>query len=243
MAEEIKPEEASKGKTIVIGKKKLYVAIVAALIVISVAAFFYISPSWKAEYVTADSPVLGSSNATINVVEFSDHECPFCQAAEGFNPQAIANLKSSDPNWQAPVPGIIKNYVNTGKVKLIFRQFPVHQDSSRRLIVNPALASKCAQEQGKFWEYHIILFENYTDLSDISLRRYAMDISLNITQFSDCLTSQKYMNVIQKDLGDGQALGVSGTPTFFIGNDEIGYQKVEGARSFSVFKSVIDSML
>jgi protein-disulfide isomerase len=237
MAEEIK-----QGKTIVIGKNKLYVAIVAAVIILSIAAFLYISPSWKADYITVESPVLGSANATINVIEFSDYECPYCQAAEGNNPQVIANLKQSDPTWQAPVPNLIESYVNTGKVKLIFRQYPVHQISGK-LIINPALAAKCAQEQGKFWEYHNNLFEKYNSLSDISLKRYAIDMNLNTSQFNDCLESKKYQSAVQKDLSDGQALGVSGTPTFFIGSNETGYQKVEGARSFLFFKSVIDSML
>ncbi|MFH1229524.1 MAG: thioredoxin domain-containing protein [Candidatus Aenigmatarchaeota archaeon] len=243
MAEEIKPQEVKQGKTIVIGKKKFYIAIVAAVIILSVGAFLYFSPSGKVEYVVSDSPVLGSADAAINVVEFSDYECPFCQAAEGTNQQVIASLKQSDPAWQAPVPNLIEAYVNTGKVKLIFRQYPVHRDSSNKPIINPSLASKCAQEQGKFWEYHKNLFEKYTALSDIDLKRYAIDMGLNTTQFNDCMESKKYEPSIQKDLSDGQALGVSGTPTFFIGNDEIGYQKVVGAQSFSAFKRLIDSML
>ena len=235
MAEEIKPE-VKQGKTIVIGKKKLYVAIVAVVIILSVAAFLYFSPNGKVEYVVADNPVLGSADATINVIEFSDYECPYCQASEGTNQQVIANLKQSDPAWQAPIPSIISQYVDTGKVKLVFRQYPVHENK------NPAFAAKCAQEQNKFWEYHKLLFENYDSLTDNDLSIYALNVGLNLTHFGECLTLKKYQQNIQKDLSDGQALGVSGTPTFFIGNEDKGYEKVVGAQSFTVFKQLIDSM-
>lgn len=228
---------AEESKTIVIGKKKLYIAIIAIIAIAAVAAFLYFRPSGNAEYITPDNPILGNQSAGINVVEFSDYECPFCQAAEGANQQVISQLKQSDPTWQAPVPGVIESYVNTGKVRLVFRQFPVHSNN------NPALASECAKEQGRFWEYHNLLFENYDSLSVTDLEKYAVDMNLNATQFNECLESQRYLGVIQRDLSDGQALGVSGTPTFFIGNDQIGYEKVVGAQSFAAFAQVIDLML
>lgn len=227
---------AEESKTIIIGKKKLIIIIVSIIIILAVA-FLLFRPIGKAEYIAADSPILGNLSANVNVIEFSDYECPFCQAAEGTNQEFIAQLKQSDSTWQAAVPAIIDSYVNTGKVKLVFRQFPVHGNN------NPALATKCAQEQDKFWEYHNLLFQNYNALSISDLKKYAVDVNLNITQFSECLDSQKYYDSIQKDTSDGQVLGVSGTPTFFVGNDQIGYMKIEGALSFSVFKQDIDSFL
>lgn len=229
-------EENKEEKTIVI-KKKLLIAIVLVIIGLLVMFFVFFNPTGKAEYISSDSPILGNLNATMSVVEFSDYECPFCQASEGTNQEVIASLKQNDPKWEAAVPKIIEEYVNTGKVKLVFRQYPVHGNN------NPALASKCAQEQDKFWEYHKILFENYNALTDNDLKKYAVDLNLNLSQLNQCLDSKEYEDSIQNDLNDGQALGISGTPTFFIGNEEIGYGKIVGAQSFSAFKEVIDSKL
>ena len=230
-------EENKEEKTIVI-KKKLLIAIVLVIIGLLVIFFVFFNSTGKAEYISSDSPILGNLNATISVVEFSDYECPFCQASEGTNQEVIASLKQNDPEWEAPVPKIIEEYVNTGKVKLAFRQYPLHPNSK-----DAALAAKCAQEQGKFWKYHKILFENYNAVTDTDLKKYAVDLNLNLSQFNQCLDSKKYEQSIQNDLNDGQSLGVSGTPTFFIGNEEKGYEKIVGAQSFSAFKEIIDSKL
>lgn len=229
-------EEENKGKTIVI-RKKLLIAIAIFAIILLVLAFFYFKPSGKV--LSENSPVLGNPNATVYVVEFSDYECPFCQVSEGTNKDEniISSLKRIDPNWEAPIPKVIEEYVNTGKVKLVFRQFPVHPDK------NPAFAAKCAQEQNKFWEYHKVLFENYNALSITDLKRYAVDLNLNLTQFNDCFDSRKYEDSIQNDLNDGMGVGIDGTPTFFIGNEVKGFTKIGGAQSFSVFKEKIESML
>jgi len=230
-------EENKEEKTIVI-KKKLLIAIVLVIIGLLVMFFVFFNSTSKAEYISSDSPILGNLNATMSAVEFSDYECPFCQAAEGVNQKVIADLKKGDPNWEAPIPKVIEEYVNTGKVKLIFRQFPVHATSKY-----PSLASKCAQEQGKFWEYHKLLFENYNALEITDLKKYAVDLNLNVSQFNECFDSQKYRESIQNDLNDGQNLGVDGTPTFFIGNNETGYEKIPGVYPFSKFKEIIDSKL
>jgi protein-disulfide isomerase len=227
-------ENKSQGKTIVLNKK-LVIAI--ASLIVLLAIWFLLFNRGKGEYISSDSPILGNLNASVSVIEFSDYECPFCQAAEGANQEAISSLKQSNPNWEAPIPKVIEEYVNTGKVRLVFRQFPVHGNRY------PALASKCAQEQGKFWEYQKILFENYNALENTDLKKYAVDLNLSASQFNECFDSGKYMESIQNDLNDGQGLGVDGTPTFFVGNIETGYEKIVGANSFSVFKEIIDSKL
>ena len=227
-------EIENKGKTLVI-RKELLIIIAVLAIVLLILAFFVFRPSGNV--LSANNPVLGNPNAIVYVVEFSDYECPFCQASEGENIEIINSLKKSYPGWEAPIPKVIEEYVNTGKVKLVFRQFPVHPNK------NPAFAVKCAQEQGKFWEYHKVLFENYNALSITDLIKYAADLNLNLTQFNECFNSRKYESSIQNDLNDGQCVGVDGTPTFFIGNEAKGFKKIEGAQSFSVFKQTIDSML
>lgn len=250
MDEENKPIEASEKATpeekkenvVVIKKTKLIIAFAIAIIIIGAIIgyrlFFTNNQNGKAGYVTSYSPVLGSVNATIYVVEFSDYECPYCQASEGTNQEVISRLKESDPSWEAPIPNVIEQYVNTGKVKLVFRNFPLHTDSK-----GAALAAYCANEQDKFWKYHQDLFKNYNALTNTDLKKYAVDLNLNLNQFNQCLDSKKYEKNVDADMSDGDALGVSGTPTFFIGNNEIGYEKIVGAQSFSVFKQIIDSKI
>lgn len=238
----IEKKEEKKENIVVIKKSKLIIVVVSIIIIIGIIIglryFGFFNPvNGKIEVIANDSPVLGSSNATIYVVEFSDYECPYCQASEGTNQEVIATLKQRDPTWEAPIPKVIEEYVNTGKVKLVFRNFPVHGNRE------PANAAKCAQEQGKFWEYHQKLFENYNALTDTDLKKYAADLSLNLSQFTQCLDSKKYENIIQNDLKNGNGLGVSGTPTFFVGNEEKEYEKIVGAQSFSDFKQIIDSKI
>lgn len=234
--------EEKKENIVVVKKSKLMLVIaVAAIIIIAIVAyriFFVNNPNNKAEYVENYSPVLGNTNATVYVVEFSDYECPYCQASEGTNQDVMSRLKESDPSWEAPIPKVIEQYVNTGKVKLVFRNFPLHTDSKEA-----ALAAYCANEQGKFWVYHVLLFENYNALTKTDLEKYAANINLNLNQFNECLNSNKYESHVQNDISDSGALGVSGTPTFFIGNNETGYEKIVGAQSFSVFKQIIESKI
>lgn len=232
-------EETKIGKTIAVDKKIIIALVVVAVVIVTAVIVFY-KPCGKTEVISNDSPVLGNENATVYVVEFSDFECPFCEAADGVNQQVIDSLKQQDPTWEAPVPNIISNYVNTGKVRLVFRQYPlpIHSHSN-----DAALAAKCAQEQGKFWEYQQKLFENYNALETADLEKYASDLNLNLTQFNGCLGSKKYEDSVQSDLSAGNCLGVSATPTFFIGSNETNYVKIEGAESFSAFKQAIDSAL
>lgn len=236
------PKEATdpSGKVVVVKKSMLLIVITAIIIIgLVIAAFYFLqNPSHTAQYIANYSPVLGSADATVNVVEFSDYECPFCQAAEGVNQEFMDSLKQNDPSWEAPIPNVIEQYVNTGKVRLIFRNFPVHSTSAQI-----TLAAACAREQDKFWEYHQNLFEKYTALSDTDLKKYAADLNLDLNQFNQCLDSKKYQSEIDNDLADGRAFGVSGTPTFFIGNNETGYEKLVGAQSFSAFKQIIDSKI
>jgi protein-disulfide isomerase len=248
MNEENKPEEPKteeKKENILVIKKSTLFIIIAVIIIfiggiigLKLTGFFNSgNNTTDVEMIASDSPILGSSDANVFVVEFSDYECPYCEAAEGNNYQVISYLKQNDPNWEAPIPKIIEDYVDTGKVRLVFRQYPTHQN------YKAAEAAKCAQEQGKFWEYHQTLFEKYDALTVTDLKKYAADLGLDLNQFNQCLDSGKYENSVQEDMNDGKGLGVTGTPTFFIGNEEKGYEKIVGAQSFSDFKQVIDSKI
>ncbi len=165
-----------------------------------------------------DDAFLGNANAPVKIVEFSDYQCPFC-----------ARFYSNT------LPSLKKNFIETGKVKFVYRDFPLgfHQEAQPS-----AEAAECAGEQGKYWEMHDKIFENQQSMSTSSYKQWAADIGLNTEQFNSCLDSGKYASEVQKDFSDGQAAGVSGTPTFFING-----KKVVGAQPYEAFEQVINQEL
>lgn len=178
-----------------------------------------------------DDPVLGNPDAQLTIVEFSDFQCPFCAK---FHTQTF--------------PSINENYIKTGKVNFVYRDFPITSIHSNALPA--ALASECANDQGKFWQYHDMLFENQINWKDLELvqstdifKKYAIDLGLDSSKFDSCLDSGKYLKEIQNDLDDGRAYGVTGTPGFFVGNEKIGFTKVIGAQPFETFQKILDEQL
>jgi protein-disulfide isomerase len=168
-----------------------------------------------------DDAVIGEDDAPVTIIEFSDFECPFCSVF-----------------WRDTLPLIEENYVDTGKVKIIFRDFPldIHDNAQKA-----AEAAECAREQGgdeMFWEYHDVLFDNQDKLSLIELKNYASQLGLDIGKFNSCLDSGKFENEVLADLQDGIDAGVSGTPSFFVNG-----KMIEGAQPYSVFKMIIDDEL
>ncbi len=175
-------------------------------------------PSPSVQVGVDDDPVKGSASAPVTIIEFSDFQCPYCGRF-----------------FTDTLPQIEQNYIDTGKAKLIYRDFPLSFHPN----AEPAAeAADCAGEQGKFWEMHDKLFGNQASLSDANYRQWAADLGLDTTQFNSCLDSKKYASEIQNDIQDGQAAGVSGTPTFFINGN-----KVVGAQPYSVFEQAIDAAL
>lgn len=169
--------------------------------------------------VSADNdPVKGLGGAPVTIIEFSDFECPYCAR---FFEQTLSQIE--------------EKYIKTGKVKLVFRDFPLpfHRNAQKA-----HQAAECADEQDKFWEYHDLLFENYQSLSEENLKNYAESIGLNMTEFNECLNSEKMLSEVQKDLNDGSQYGVSGTPTFFINGI-----KLVGAQPYSAFEQIIEQEL
>ncbi|MBM2818881.1 MAG: DsbA family protein [Nitrosarchaeum sp.] len=178
-----------------------------------------------------DDPIKGSNDAPITIVEFSDFQCPFCSR---FHIQTF--------------PLILKEYVDTGKVKFVYRDFPIQ--SSHPNAIPAAAASECAHEQNNYWEYHNALFERQTvwnnlEISDSinTFKKFAIELGLNEDQFNSCLDSGKYIEEINKDLKDGTNYGITGTPGFLIGNEKNGFVKLTGAQPFEAFKKIIDSQL
>ena len=181
-----------------------------------------------------DDPWTGADNASVVVVEFSDFQCPFCGAAAGTNKALIDKFKSQDPTW-SPAEAYLKQLAQEGKIKWVFRDFPLsfHQYSEKA-----AEASQCAFEQGKYWEYHDLLFQNQGALTITDLKAYAKQLNLDTSKFNQCLDSGKYENEVKSDLATGQKLGIQGTPTYIV-NDK----PLVGAQSAATFKKVIEQEL
>jgi protein-disulfide isomerase len=178
-----------------------------------------------------DDPIRGSLDAPITIIEFSDFQCPFCSR---FQTETL--------------PTILEEYVDTGKVKFVYRDFPIQ--SSHPNAMPAAAASECAHEQNKYWEYHDALFERQQTWNNLKLadsidtfKNIAKEFGMNEDQFNSCLDSGKYVEEINKDLRDGTNYGITGTPGFFVGNEKNGFVKLIGAQPIGAFKKIIDSQL
>lgn len=177
-----------------------------------------------------DDPVMGDQKARLVLVEFSDFQCPFCARFV-----------------QETLPEIENDYIKTGKLRYVFRDFPItgaHKDAFKA-----AMASGCALDQGKYWEMHDRLFENQTAFTVHNLTQRAEAIGLNKEKFQQCLNNNEYETEIQNDFAEGLKAGVNQTPTFFLGLTQPNSPKLKvltvitGAKSYAVFKAAIDSAL
>src|SRR5215470_11005360 len=145
------------------------------------------------EIATEGEPSRGPANAPVTIVEFSDFQCPYCRQAQDTLKRLMAAYE--------------------GKIKLVFRDFPlrnIHPQAQKA-----AEAAQCAAEQQKFWPYHDKLFAA-TSLQIDDLKKYAHELELNAEQFTACLDSNKYASGIEADMQAGQNAGVNATPTFFV---------------------------
>jgi len=178
-----------------------------------------------------DDPVKGNANAPVTVVEFSDFQCPFCSR---FFTQTL--------------PALQENYIDTGKIKLVYKDLPLDNLHPN---ARPAhIAAECADEQGKFWEYHDVLFEKQSEWSrsssaDLSsqLTQYATSMGLNSASFGSCLSSPSMADEVNDDFLQAASFGATGTPTFFIGNEKNGFIKLVGAQPYAAFQAAIDAQL
>jgi len=173
------------------------------------------------------SPILGNPNAPITMVEFGDYQCTFCS-------KFFHETENS----------IITNYVKTGKVKILFKDYIIlGQDS-----MNAANAAHCANDQKLFWEYHSMLYNNWagedTGWADLAhLHEFANTLGLDMDVFSTCMSDLKWNELVNLSSKDGQKLGVSGTPTFFVIDQNNDVIKIVGAQHYDVFKQIFDSAL
>jgi protein-disulfide isomerase len=160
-------------------------------------------------------PARGPANAPIQMIEFSDFQCPFCLKA---NPT---------------VTQVLNTYGD--KIRFVYRHYPLPNHPNAR---PAAEAAQCANEQGKFWPFHDRLFARDGRLSDADLKTVAGEVSLDMTKFEGCVATHKYKADVDADVAAGDEAGVSGTPAFFING-----RTLTGAQPFEAFKRIIDDEL
>ena len=179
------------------------------------------------EVSTDDDAFVGPENAKVEIIEFSDFQCPFCRSF-----------------WSGTLSQIKSQYIDAGKsVKFVYRDFPL---SFHPMAQKYAEAAECAGDQNKYWEMHDKIFEEQNKfgtgtigtLTIEDVKRWAKELSLNVSEFNQCLDSGKYAVEVKKDFEDGTKAGVSGTPTFFVNG-----QTLVGAQPFESFKQIIDEEL
>lgn len=173
-----------------------------------------------------DDPVLGDPQAKVTIIEFGDYQCPSCRLF-----------------WRDVEPRLKKEYIDTGKVKLVFRDFPIVEIHPEAIVA--AVAAQCAADQGKYWQYHDKVFREQDNRGNdvvrfkvADLKKWGADLRLDTAAFNRCVDSARYTDEVTKDYADGHGIGIQGTPTFFINGRFIG-----GAQPYPVFKKVIDEEL
>ncbi len=167
------------------------------------------------------SPTKGNKNAKVVMVEFTDYECPFCSKF-----------------YSESYKQIVKDYVDTGKVLYVAKDFPLnfHQQAQKA-----AESARCIRDQKAdtgYFRMHDKLFENQQSLSEANYKIWARELGADGKKFDECLTSGKFADEVKADLAYGQQIGISGTPGFFVNG-----KLVSGAQPYSVFKQLIDAEL
>jgi len=177
-----------------------------------------------------DAPFKGDRSARVTLVEFADYECQFCAR-----------------HFHVTLPQLERDYIRTGKVRYVFRDFPLQ--SLHKEALRAAEAASCAGTRGKFWEMHDRLFAGPKSLGPHDLRRHAEAVGLDAREFEQCLATTNHAAKIQRDMVDGQKAGVRATPTFFIGPTGTDGQTVKattmlvGAQPYAVFREAIEGLL
>ncbi len=181
------------------------------------------APPTPADVEIGDAFILGDPDAPITIIEFTDFQCPFCVR-----------------HFQQTYPSIVEEYVDTGTVRYVFKDFPLN--SIHPQAAEAAQAARCAGDQGAFLDMHDVLFQRQEQWSGQTPTTifvgYAEELSLDASDFEQCLTSGKYEAAVNADLDQGVQLGVTGTPAFFIN----GYL-ISGAQPYSLFQQAIEGLL
>jgi len=170
------------------------------------------------------SPILGSPDAPVTLVEFGDYQCHFCNVF-----------------FHSTEDDILKNYVETGKVRMIFKDYNIIGPDS----ITASHGAHCANDQGSFWEYHDILYSNWTGenngwASSENLLKFAKEINLNIDEWSECMINVPHSQKILASNNDAKDLGITGTPAFFVIGPDGKVTKLFGAQPYKVFQKTFE---
>ena len=173
------------------------------------------------------SPILGNANAPITLIEFGDYQCHFCNVF-----------------FHSTEHDILKNYVETGKVKMIFKDYNIIGPDS----VNASHGAHCAKDQGLFWEYHDILYSNWTGenngwASSENLGKFAQEIGLDMDLWSECMLNGKHSQTILGSNEDAKSLELTGTPAFFVIGPDGKTTRLFGAQPYETFEKVFENEL
>ena len=171
------------------------------------------------------SPILGNIDAPLTLVEFGDYQCSFCKR-----------------HFDQTHDLIMKNYVATSKVKILFKDMIVTPGEDS---INAAHAAHCAKDQGMFWKYHYMLYNNWEGentgwVTNDNLNKFAKNIDLDMNKFSKCMSEDKWMELINASENDARIMGITGTPSFFLIGTENEIIKIHGAQPYDVFKETFD---
>ena len=172
------------------------------------------------------SPMIGSQNAEISIVEFGDYQCTFCYKFH----QNTLNIIQSD-------------YIDLGKINYVYRDFPLNCSDS----ILAADAKYCANDQGNYWQYHNLLFENWAGentgwITMNSLTQFAVDLKLDISEFKNCLTSHKYYQKVIDNENYAKKININATPSFLIFNNEE-VIRIIGAQQLDKFQTAIEQLM
>ena len=173
------------------------------------------------------SPILGDPDAPVTLVEFGDYQCHFCNVF-----------------FHSTEDDILKNYVETGKGRMIFKDYNIIGPDS----IKASHGAHCANDQGLFWEYHDILYSNWTGenngwASSENLTKFAQEIGLDMVKWSECVTNGPHSQTILTSNEDAKKLGITGTPAFFVIGPDGETTRVFGAQPFEAFEKIFETEL
>jgi protein-disulfide isomerase len=171
------------------------------------------------------SPMIGNPSAPITILEWGDYQCTYCYRFH-----------------ESSLNTILEEYVETGKVNLVFKDFPLNGPDS----VLAAEASYCAEDQGKYWEYHDELYTNWGGertgwINAATLNKFASEVGLDFDEFSSCMNEHKYLSRVLDLEKFGLDIGIDATPSFFVFNDEK-IIKIRGNQPLDVFRNAINEL-
>jgi protein-disulfide isomerase len=173
----------------------------------------------------------GEADAPVTLIEYSDYDCPFCKR-----------------HAETVMPALIEDYVNTGKLRFIMREYPIDRLHPRATAASEAVL--CAGDQGGYWGMHDAMFADQKANTDEDFQKMVADLGLDVDAFKACVEGDKFAEQIRSDIAEGQGLGVSGTPSFVVGltdpedSNKVNLTKfIRGAQPLPAFQSAIDELV